>query len=156
MWKCLLLAKHFKINPLAMFQHCLLRTHSLSSTEKQLKYPICVLRILTASDFRLGEMFAFPFWWQSLKVIRPAVDLLNLFVLVWWVYFSYLFCFIVHMYLQNPLLLLSKAYTFPVDLLSSRSLEVFKRCVDVALRDVGSGCSGDGLVVILDDLSGLF
>lgn len=33
---------------------------------------------------------------------------------------------------------------------------MFKRCVDVTLRDVVSGCSGDGLVVVVDDLSGLF
>ena len=35
----------------------------------------------------------------------------------------------------------------------SPSLEVFKKCADVALRDV---VSGDGLRVGLDDLSGLF
>ena len=38
----------------------------------------------------------------------------------------------------------------------SPSLEVFKKCADVALRDVVSGHSGDGLRVGLDDLSGLF
>ena len=38
----------------------------------------------------------------------------------------------------------------------SLSLEVFKECGDVALRDVVSGHGGDGLMVGLDDLSGLF
>ena len=38
----------------------------------------------------------------------------------------------------------------------SPSLEVFKECGDVALRDVVSGHGGDGLMVGLDDLSGLF
>ena len=34
------------------------------------------------------------------------------------------------------------------------SLEVFKKCMDVALRDVVSGHGGDGLMVGLDGLSG--
>jgi len=38
----------------------------------------------------------------------------------------------------------------------SLSLEVFKNCGDVVLRDVVSGHGGDGLMVKLDDLSGLF
>ena len=38
----------------------------------------------------------------------------------------------------------------------SPSLEVFKSCVDVALRDVVSGHGGGGLVVGLGDLRGLF
>jgi len=38
----------------------------------------------------------------------------------------------------------------------SPSLEVFKGCVDVALRNVGSGHGGDGLVIGLDDPTGLF
>jgi len=37
----------------------------------------------------------------------------------------------------------------------SPSLEVFKKCVDVVLRDLVSGHSGDGLTVGLDDLRGL-
>ena len=37
----------------------------------------------------------------------------------------------------------------------SPSLEVFKYCVHVALRDVGSGHGGDELPVGLDDLRGL-
>ena len=39
---------------------------------------------------------------------------------------------------------------------TSPSLEVFKKRVDVALRDPVSGHGGDGLVVGLGDLSGLF
>ena len=38
----------------------------------------------------------------------------------------------------------------------SLSLEVFKNCRDVALRDVVSGHGGDGLGLDLDGLSGLF
>jgi len=38
----------------------------------------------------------------------------------------------------------------------SPSLEVFKKTVDVALRDVVSGHSGEGSVIELSDLSGLF
>ena len=38
----------------------------------------------------------------------------------------------------------------------SPSLEVFKKSVDVALRDMASGHGGDGLMVGLDDLSCLF
>ena len=40
--------------------------------------------------------------------------------------------------------------------MESPSLEVLKSCVDVALRDVGSGHGGGGLTVGLDDLRGLF
>jgi len=35
-------------------------------------------------------------------------------------------------------------------------LEVFKKRVDVALRDMVSGHGGDGLMIGLDGLSGLF
>ena len=35
-------------------------------------------------------------------------------------------------------------------------LELFKKCVDVALRDVVIGHGGDGLMVGVDDLSGVF
>ena len=38
----------------------------------------------------------------------------------------------------------------------SPSLEVFKKCEDLALRAVVSGHGGDGLMVGLADLSGLF
>ena len=38
----------------------------------------------------------------------------------------------------------------------SPSLEVFKKCVDVALRDMVSRHGGDGLAVGLVELSGLF
>ena len=40
--------------------------------------------------------------------------------------------------------------------MESPFLEVLKKCVDVALRDVVSRHSGDGLIVGLGDLSGLF
>ena len=40
--------------------------------------------------------------------------------------------------------------------MESPSLEVFKNCVDVALRDVVSGHGGDGQMVELNDLRGLF
>ena len=40
--------------------------------------------------------------------------------------------------------------------MESLSLEVFKNCGDVALRDVVSGHGEVGLMVGLDDLSGLF
>jgi len=36
------------------------------------------------------------------------------------------------------------------------SLEVFKKCGDMALRDVVSGHGGDGLTLGLDDFRGLF
>ncbi len=37
----------------------------------------------------------------------------------------------------------------------SLSLEAFKKCRDVALRDMVCECGGNGLVFGLDDLSGL-
>ena len=40
--------------------------------------------------------------------------------------------------------------------MESPSLGVFKNCVDVALRDVVSGHGGDGLMLVRDDLRGLF
>ena len=40
--------------------------------------------------------------------------------------------------------------------LQSSSLEVFKKCVDVALRGMVSGHGGDESMVGLDDLSGHF
>ena len=35
-------------------------------------------------------------------------------------------------------------------------LELFKKCMDVALKDVVIGHGGDGLMVGVDDLSGVF
>ena len=47
-------------------------------------------------------------------------------------------------------------HRLPRQLVGSLSLEVFKSCGDVALKDLVSGHGGNGLVVGLDDLRGLF
>ena len=44
----------------------------------------------------------------------------------------------------------------PREVVESLSLEVFKKHGDVSLRDTVSGHAGDGFMVGLDDLRGLF
>ena len=47
-------------------------------------------------------------------------------------------------------------HRLPRKVVEAPSLEVFKNCGDVTLKDVVSGHGGGGLIVGLDDLSGLF
>ena len=47
-------------------------------------------------------------------------------------------------------------HRLPWEVAESLLLEVFRNCVDVALRDVVSGHGGDGLTVGLHDLKGNF
>ena len=46
--------------------------------------------------------------------------------------------------------------SLPGKVVESLSIEVFKKCEDVALRGVVSGHGGHGPMAGLDDLSGLF
>jgi len=41
-------------------------------------------------------------------------------------------------------------------LVESPSLEIFKKCGNVALKDMVSGHGGDELMVVLDDLRDIF
>jgi len=47
-------------------------------------------------------------------------------------------------------------HRLPREAVESWSLEMFKKHGDVALRNMVSGHGGDGLMVGLDDISGLF
>jgi len=60
------------------------------------------------------------------------------------------------LYIRKHLRVVLQWHGLSREVVDSPSLEVFQNCVDVALRDVVSEHGGDGLMVGLGDLSGLF
>ena len=68
-------------------------------------------------------------------------------------------CQVLHFRLKNPMhhFTVGAAGILPREVMESPSLDVFRKRIDVALGDVVSGpISGDGLVIGLGDLTGLF
>ena len=55
-----------------------------------------------------------------------------------------------------PLKVVRQWHRLPREVVESLSLEMFKKCGDVAPRDVVNGHGGDGLMGGLGDLRGLF
>ena len=60
-----------------------------------------------------------------------------------------------HLVLFNQLFA-SREHSWNMLPMEALSLKMFKKCVDVALRDMVSGHDGDGLTAGLDDLRSLF